>query len=154
MASSVKQALTQDQLWEVLTDQPVEFSTPQIVQRYRNYTSPDVSRPRVHPGRAYDPTHRDEIHGDQANLGDGKNGELINPKPKTNFENRLYNLNELVYERHRQIAKREKALPSHLDRYQTTFGVVTQSSERAGDLINPNKSQAQIEYEFEQPRSM
>lgn len=154
MASSVKQALTHDQLWEVLTDQPAEFATPAVVQRYRNYTSADVSRARVHPGRADDPNHRDETHGDRANLGDGKNGELINPKPRTNFENRLHNLNELVYERHRQLAKQEKALPAKLDRYQTTFGVVTQSSERAGELINPNKSHAQIEYEFEQPRSM
>ena len=130
------------------------FSTPQVVQRYRNYTSPDVSRPRVHPGRAFDPTHRDETHGDQANQGDGKNGELINSKPKTNFGNRLNNLNELVYDRHRQRLKQEKLLPSTVDRYTTTFGVATKSSERAGEIVNPNKSQAQIEFEYEQPRSM
>lgn len=154
MASAVKQALTHDQLWEVLTDKPAEFGTPEVVQRYRNYTSADVSRPRIHPGRAYDANHRDETHGDRANLGDGKNGELINPKPKTGFENRLYNLNELVYDRNRQIMKQEKAFPSHLDKYKTTFGVVTRSEERAGEIINPNKSHAQIEYEYEQPRSM
>ncbi|CAF0810476.1 unnamed protein product [Rotaria sordida] len=154
MASTVKQALTHDQLWEVLTDKPVEFSTPEVVQRYRNYTAPDVSRPRIHPGRAYDPNHRDEIHGDQMNLGDGKNGEIINPKPKTTFENRLFNLNELVYDRNRQRIKQENSLPSTINKYKTTFGIPTRSSEKAGDLINPNKSQAQIEYEFEQPRSM
>ncbi len=154
MASTVKQALTHDQLWEVLTDKPAEFSTPEVVQRYRNYTSPDVSHPRIHPGRAYDPNHRDETHGDQANLGDGKNGEIINPKPKTNFENRLFNLNELVYDRNRQRLKQEKLLPSTVDKYKTTFGVATKSSERAGDIVNPKKSQAQIEYEYEQPRSM
>ena len=154
MASTVKQALTHDQLWEVLTDQPAEFSTPQIVQRYRNYTSPDVSRARIHPGRANDPNHRDEIHGDPGNLGDGKNGEIINPKPKTSFENRLYNLNEMVYERNRQRLKQEKLLPPTVDKYKTTFGVPTKSSERAGEIVNPNKSQAQIEYEYEQPRSM
>jgi hypothetical protein len=154
MASTVKQALTHDQLWEVLTNKSAELSTPEVVQRYRNYTSPDVSHPRIHPGRAYDPNHRDEIHGDQANLGDGKNGEIINPKPKTNFENRLFNLNELVYDRNRQRLKQEKLLPSTVDKYKTTFGVATKSSERAGDIVNPKKSQAQIEYEYEQPRSM
>ena len=154
MASAVKQALTHDQLWEVLTDKPAEFGTPEVVQRFRNYTSADVSRPRIHPGRAYDSNHRDETHGDRANLGDGKNGELINPKPKTGFENRLYNLNELVYDRNRQIMRQEKSLPSHLHKYKTTFGVVTRSEERAGEIINPNKSHAQIEYEYEQPRSM
>jgi hypothetical protein len=154
MASTVKQALTHDQLWEVLTDKPSEFSTPEVVQRYRNYTAPDVSRPRIHPGRAYDPNHRDETHGDQANLADGKNGEIINPKPKTNFENRLFNLNELVYDRNRQRLKQEKLLPPTIDKYKTTFGVATKSSERAGEIVNPKKSQPQIEYEFEQPRSM
>ena len=154
MASTVKQALTHDQLWELLTDKPAEFETPEVVQRYRNYTSADVSRACVHPGRAHDPNHREETHGDRANLGDGKNGELINPKPKTGFENRLHNLNELVYERNRQIVKQEKALPANLDKYKTTFGVVTYSNERAGEIINPNKSHAQIEYEYEEPRSM
>jgi hypothetical protein len=154
MAASIKQVLTHDQLWDVLTDKSTEFATPEVVQRYRNYTSPDVARSTIHPGRAYDPNHRDETHGDRANLGDSKNGELINPKPKTTFENRLLNLNELVYERNRQIMRQEKALPSTLNKYQTTFGIATQSSERAGDVINPNKSQAQIEYEYEQPRSL
>lgn len=154
MASSIKQVLTHDELWEVLTDKPVEFSTPEVVQRYRNYTSPDVSQAQIHPGRARDPNHREMIHGDRANLGDGKNGELINPKPKTNFENRLFNLNELVYERNRQIMKQEKSLPANLDKYKTTFGIATHSSERAGELVNPNKSHAQIEYEYEKPRSM
>jgi hypothetical protein len=154
MASTVKQALTHDQLWEVLTDKPAEFSTPNIVQRYRNYTSPDVSNARIHPGRAYDPNHRDEIHGDRANLGDGKNSEIINPKPKTNYENRLFNLNELVYERNRQRIKQEKSLPSTIDKYKTTFGAPTHSSEKAGDIVNPKISQAQLEYEYEQPRSM
>lgn len=154
MAATVKQVLTRDQLWEVLTDKPAELSTPEVVQRYRNYTSPDVSHPRVHPGRAYDPTHRDETHGDQMNLGDGKNGEIINPKPKTAFENRLFNLNELVYERNRHRMAQNKMLPATVDRYKTTFGIPTQSGEKAGDLVNPNISRAQIEYEFEQPRSM
>ena len=154
MASAIKQTLTHDQLWEVLTDNPVEFSTPQVVQRYRNYTSPNVSCPRIHPGRAYDPTHPDKIHGDQTNTNDGKNGELINPKLKTTFENRLYNLNELVYERNRERIKQEKSLPLHIDKYQTTFGIPTKSSEKAKDIVNPNKSQTQIEYEYEQPRSM
>lgn len=154
MASTVKQALTQDQLWDLLTDKQAGLRAPEVVQRYRNYTSPDVSHPRVHPGRAHDPTHRDETHGDIGNIGDGKNGELINPKPRTNFENRLNNLNELVYERNRQKAKQDKLLPATIDRYRTTFGIATVSSEKAGDIVNPNKSHAQIEYEFEQPRSM
>ncbi|CAF1548768.1 unnamed protein product [Rotaria magnacalcarata] len=154
MASSVKQVLTHDQLWEVLTDKAVASATPEVVQRYRNYTSPDVSRSRVHPGRAYDPNHRDETHGDQMNLGDGKNGEIINPKPKTNFENRLFNLNELVYERNRHRMQQDTLLPPAIDRYKTTFGLVSKASDRAGDVVNPKKSQAQIEYEFEQPRSM
>ena len=127
MAATVKQALTHDQLWEVLTDKPVESSTPEVVQRYRNYTSPNVSQPRVHPGRAYDPTHREKTHGDVGNIGNEKNGEIINPKPITNFENRLFNLNELVYERNRQRLKQEKLLPSTVDRYKTTFGMPTVS---------------------------
>ena len=154
MASTIKQTLTHDQLWEVLTDTPVEFSTPQIVQRYRNYTSPNVSCPRIHPGRAYDPNHRDEIHGDQLNKGDGKNGELINPKPKTTFENRQFDLNELVYERNRQRIQQQNSLPSTIDRFNTTFGIATKSSEKAGELVNPKISQKQIEYEYEQPRGM
>jgi len=154
MASTVKQALTHDQLWEVLTDKPAEFSTPEVVQRYRNYTSPNVAQPRIHPGRAYDPNHRNETHGDQANLGDGKNGEIINPKPITSFENRLFNLNELVYDRNRQRLKQEKLLPATIDKYKTTFGMATKSSEKAGDIVNPNISHAQIEYDYEQPRSM
>ncbi|CAF5211097.1 unnamed protein product, partial [Rotaria magnacalcarata] len=132
MASSVKQVLTHDQLWEVLTDKAVASATPEVVQRYRNYTSPDVSRSRVHPGRAYDPNHRDETHGDQMNLGDGKNGEIINPKPKTNFENRLFNLNELVYERNRHRMQQDTLLPPAIDRYKTTFGLVSKASDRAG----------------------
>ena len=154
MASTVKQALTHDHIWDVLVDRPAEFSTPETVQRFRNYTSPHVARSRTHPGRAYDPDHRDETHGDRGNLGDGKNGEVINPKPKTGFANRLANLNELVHERNRQLMKQEKSLPANIDKYNTTFGIVTQSSEGAGEVINPNKSQAQIEYEYEQPRSM
>ncbi|CAF1413742.1 unnamed protein product [Adineta steineri] len=152
MASKVKQALTHDQLWAVLTDTPAD--TPEIVQRYRNYTSPNVSQPRVHPGRAYDPTHRNETHGDQANLGDGKNGEIINPKPMTSFENRLYNLNELVYERNRERLKLEKLLPTTVDKYKTTFGRPSEASDKAGDIVNPKKSHTQIEFEYEQPRSM
>ncbi|CAF1132052.1 unnamed protein product [Adineta ricciae] len=154
MAATVKQALTHDQLWEVLTDKPVESSTPEVVQRYRNYTSPNVAQPRVHPGRAYDPTHREKTHGDVGNIGNEKNGEIINPKPITNFENRLFNLNELVYERNRQRLKQEKLLPSTVDRYKTTFGMPTASSERAGDIVNPPKSHAEIEFDYEQPRSM
>lgn len=154
MASSVKQILTHDQLWDVLSDQPVDIPTPAVVQRFRNYTSPDVSRPQIHPGRAFDSTHRDETHGVRTNLNDANSGALINPKLRTTFENRLFNLDELVYERNRTIMKQEKALPSNLSKYGTTFGIVTQSCENAGELINPAKSRAQIEYEFEKPRSM
>ncbi|CAF4950665.1 unnamed protein product, partial [Rotaria socialis] len=44
--------------------------------------------------------------------------------------------------------QQDKLLPPAIDRYKTTFGMASKASDRAGDVVNPKKSQAQIEYEF------
>ncbi|CAF0997764.1 unnamed protein product, partial [Didymodactylos carnosus] len=152
-AQETKKILTHDQLWDVLVDLPSEFSTPSNVQRFRNYTSPDVSNQRTHPGRANDPNRREMTHGVKL-IESEHSGTLINPKKKTNYEQRQFNANELVYERNRTKLKQDQALPKTIDKYETTFGIKTISGERVGDIVNPKISQPLIEYDYEQPRGM
>ncbi|KAI2654882.1 EF-hand domain-containing family member B [Labeo rohita] len=77
-------------------------------------------------------------------------GSVINPSPKTRFQERLRHLQEINYATSQKAPlgrSRVQGLPSWLDPEGTTFGVATLQLSNGGEIINPPKTAHQVKKE-------
>ncbi|KAL1258646.1 hypothetical protein QQF64_009223 [Cirrhinus molitorella] len=126
--------------------------TPPVVRKFVHSARPPVGTVRVFHGKANDPDVASTlVHG--VNTKSSINaGSVISPAPKTRFQERLRQLQEINY------ASNQKAplgrsqvqglgLPSWLDPERTTFGVTTLQLSNGGEIINPPKTAEQVKKE-------
>ncbi|XP_056618459.1 EF-hand domain-containing family member B isoform X3 [Triplophysa dalaica] len=81
-------------------------------------------------------------------------GLVINPAPKTRFQESLRHLQEINYATNRKAPLGRSqvqgpGLPSWIDPEKTTFGVTTLKFSNAGEIINPPKTAHQVQNEAE-----
>ncbi|KAL4217128.1 hypothetical protein ACF0H5_023582 [Mactra antiquata] len=130
--------------------------SPDVIRRFRSTVRPDAGEMRVFYGKAKDP-HM--IWAKQMNHGINTQpsffaSELVNPRPKSLFQQRKLDRKESHYASHQKAPlgtshNQDPHLPKGLDKYQFTFGLPTELDTGAGGLINPNKTYEEVEKENE-----
>uniref|UniRef100_A0A8C7NYC9 EF-hand domain-containing protein n=1 Tax=Oncorhynchus mykiss TaxID=8022 RepID=A0A8C7NYC9_ONCMY len=127
--------------------------TPPVVRKFLNTTRPGAGAIRVFHGKANDPDIASTlVHGvsSQASISGGL---VINPPPKTIYQQRLQQLSEAGYSTNQKAPlgrshDQSPGLPNCLDIGNATFGV--KSPNTAGVIINPPKSAEQVATEAQE----
>uniref|UniRef100_A0A673GL21 EF-hand domain-containing protein n=1 Tax=Sinocyclocheilus rhinocerous TaxID=307959 RepID=A0A673GL21_9TELE len=129
--------------------------TPPVVRKFVNSARPPVGTVRVFHGKANDPDIGSTlVHG--VNTKSSINaGLVINPAPKTRFQERLRQLQEINYATNRKAPLGRSqvqgpGLPSWLDPEKTTFGVTALQLSNGGEIINPPKTAHQVKKEADE----
>ncbi|WAR11450.1 EFHB-like protein [Mya arenaria] len=128
--------------------------SPEVIRKFRATVRPDAGEMRVFYGRAKDP-HR--VWATEMNHGISTQPsffakELVNPRPKSLFQQRMLDRKEGHYASHitaplGRSHNQATGLPPGLNKYEFTFGIPTELDTGAGGLINPNKTYERVEEE-------
>ncbi|KAJ7985431.1 hypothetical protein DPEC_G00351970 [Dallia pectoralis] len=135
-----------------LQETPPTRCTPPAVRKFLSSTRPGAGSIRVFHGKANDPDIASTlIHGVSAKASVSA-GFLINPPPKTVYQQRLHQLCEAGYSTTKKAPlgkshNQSIGLPGWHDPGKTTFGVKLLRNAAAGVIINPPKSAEQVETE-------
>ncbi|KAF4102758.1 EF-hand domain-containing family member B isoform X2 [Onychostoma macrolepis] len=129
--------------------------TPPVVRKFVNSARPPVETVRVFHGKANDPDIASTlVHG--VNTKSSINaGSVINPAPKTRFQEWLRHLHEINYANYQKAplgrsGVQGPGLPSWLDAEKTTFGVTTLQLSNGSEVINPPKTTHQVKKEADE----
>ncbi|NXX83725.1 EFHB protein, partial [Urocolius indicus] len=126
--------------------------TPTTVRKFRNTTNPAPGVERIFYGRADDPDIASHMtHGIETRFLHSA-ASLINPLPKTTFQQKIQDKKEAIYFSNRQASlgrshDQSSMLPKGLDIINTTFGKKVIKDVSAGELINPPKTFEEVDKE-------
>ncbi|NXP14350.1 EFHB protein, partial [Thinocorus orbignyianus] len=124
--------------------------TPTTVRKFRNTTNPAPGVERIFYSRADDPVIAAHLtHGIESRSSLSA-ASLINPLPKTNFQQNIQDKKEAIYFSNRQAPlgrshDQSAMLPEGLDIINTTFGTKVVQGVSAGELINPPKTFEEVD---------
>ncbi|NXX15951.1 EFHB protein, partial [Podargus strigoides] len=126
--------------------------TPAIVQKFRNTTNPAPGVERIFYGRADDPDIAVLLTHGIKSRPSLPAASLINPLPKTDFQQKIQDKKEAIYFSNCQTPlgrshDQSSMLPKGLDIINTTFGTKIIQDVPAGELINPPKTFEEVESE-------
>uniref|UniRef100_A0A669P879 EF-hand domain family member B n=1 Tax=Phasianus colchicus TaxID=9054 RepID=A0A669P879_PHACC len=126
--------------------------TPAIVKKFRNTTNPAPGAKRIFYGIADDPDVAAHLTHGITSGSSVAAASLINPLPKTNFQQKLQDRKEAIYFSNREAPlgrshDQSAMLPEGLDITNTTFGTKVIQDTSAGELINPPKTFAEVDKE-------
>ncbi|NXG40568.1 EFHB protein, partial [Psilopogon haemacephalus] len=127
--------------------------TPAIVRKFRNTTNPAPGCERVFYGRADDdPDVASHLTHGITSPSSLSAALLINPLPKTAFQQMIQDKKEAIYFSNRQgplgrSHDQSSMLPKGLDVINTTFGIKVIQDISAGELINPPKTFEEVDKE-------
>ncbi|NXA22500.1 EFHB protein, partial [Ibidorhyncha struthersii] len=124
--------------------------TPTIVRKFRNTTNPAPGVERIFYGRADDPDIAAHLTHGMESCTSLSAASLINPLPKTNFQQKIQDKKEAIYFSNRQAPlgrshDQSSMLPKGLDVINTTFGTKVIQDVSAGELINPPKTFEEVD---------
>ncbi|KAM9648118.1 LOW QUALITY PROTEIN: EF-hand domain-containing family member B [Morphnus guianensis] len=125
--------------------------TPTSVRKFRNTTNPAPGVERIFYGRADDPDIAAHLtHGIESRSSLSA-ASLINPIPKTSFQQKIQDKKEVIYFSNRQASlgrsHDQSSMPKGLDIINTTFGTKVIQDVSAGELINPPKTFEEVDKE-------
>ncbi|XP_010083815.1 PREDICTED: EF-hand domain-containing family member B, partial [Pterocles gutturalis] len=126
--------------------------TPTTVRKFRNTTNPGPGVERIFYGRAGDPDIAAYLtHGIESRASLSA-ASLINPLPKSYFQQKIQDKKEAIYFSNRQAPlgtshDQSSMLPKGLDIINTTFGTKVIRDIPAGELINPPKTSEEVDKE-------
>ncbi|XP_010014793.1 PREDICTED: EF-hand domain-containing family member B, partial [Nestor notabilis] len=124
--------------------------TPPTVRKFRNTTNPAPGVERIFYGRADDPDIASHLtHGIESPPSHSV-ASLINPLPKTSFQQKMQDKIEAIYLRNRRAPlgrSHDAMLPKDLDILNTTFGINAIQDVSGGELINPPKTFEEVDKE-------
>ncbi|XP_074006884.1 EF-hand domain-containing family member B [Numenius arquata] len=124
--------------------------TPTTVRKFRNTTNPAPGVERIFYGRADDPDIAAHLtHGIESRSSLSA-ASLMNPLPKTNFQQNTQDKKEAIYFSNRQAPlgrshDQSAMLHEGLDIINTTFGTKVVQDVSAGELINPPKTFEEVD---------
>ncbi|NXT81158.1 EFHB protein, partial [Zapornia atra] len=126
--------------------------TPNTVRKFRNTTNPAPGVERIFYGRAGDPDIAAHLTHGIASRSSPSAASLINPLPKTYFQQKIQDKKEAIYFSNRQAPLGKShdpssMLPEGLDIINTTFGKKVILDGPAGELINPPKTFEEVDKE-------
>ncbi|XP_040449508.1 EF-hand domain-containing family member B [Falco naumanni] len=126
--------------------------TPTTVRKFRNTTNPAPGAERIFYGRADDPDVAAHLTHGIASCSSLSAASLINPLPKTNFQQKIQDKKEAIYFSNREASlgrshDQSCMLPKGLDIINTTFGTKVIQEVSAGELINPPKTFEEVDKE-------
>ncbi|XP_072548550.1 EF-hand domain-containing family member B [Salminus brasiliensis] len=130
-------------------------TTPPVVRKFLNSTRPEAGVIRVFFGKANDPDIASSLVHGISTRSSITGGSVINPPPKTRYQERLRELQEAVYDSKRKAPLgrsqvKGPGLPDWVDPEKTAFGVKTMLPSNAGEIINPPKTVEQVEKEAQE----
>ncbi|XP_042657616.1 EF-hand domain-containing family member B isoform X3 [Tyto alba] len=125
---------------------------PTTVQKFRNATNPAPGVERMFYGRANDPDIAVHLTHGIVSRSSLSAASLINPLPKTDFQQRIQDKKEAIYLSNRQAPlgrshDQSCMLPEGLDIINTTFGTKVIQDVSAGEIINPPKTYEEVDKE-------
>ncbi|KAK1806369.1 hypothetical protein P4O66_004886 [Electrophorus voltai] len=137
---------------EEITPRPV---TPSVVRKFLNSTHPEAGAIRVFFGKANDPDIASTLVHGISTRPSISGGSLINPPPKTQYQERLRELQESIYDSSQKAPLgraqlKGPGLPVQFDYEKTAFSVKSLLPLTAGEIINPSKSVEQVEKEAQE----
>lgn len=111
----------------------VQPPSPEVIRRFRATVRPDAGEMRVFYGKAQDPHlvwAKEMSHGINTQPSFFAH-ELVNPRPKSLFQQRKIDKKEGLYASHVRAPlgrshNQEAGLPKGLDKYEFTFGIPTE----------------------------
>ncbi|NXH77605.1 EFHB protein, partial [Hydrobates tethys] len=126
--------------------------TPTTVRKFRNTTNPAPGVERIFYGRADDPDIAAHLTHGIESCSSLSAASLINPLPKTAFQQKIQDKKEAIYFSNRQASlgrshDPSSMLPKGLDIINTTFGTKVIQDVSAGELINPPKTFEEVDKE-------
>ncbi|KFP98309.1 EF-hand domain-containing family member B, partial [Leptosomus discolor] len=126
--------------------------TPTTVRKFRNTTNPAPGVERIFYGRADDPDIAAHLTHGIVSRSSLSAASLINPLPKSNFQQKIQDKKEAIYCSNRQAPlgrshDQSSMLPKGLDIINTTFGMKVIQDISAGELINPPKTFEEVDKE-------
>ncbi|XP_010888160.2 EF-hand domain-containing family member B isoform X1 [Esox lucius] len=126
--------------------------TPPVVRKFLNSARPGPGAIRVFHGKANDPDIAGTVIHGVSTKASVSAASLINPPPKTFYQQRLHQLSEAGYSTNQKAPlgkshNQSLGLPDWLDTGKTTFGVKLLRNAAAGTIINPPKHAEQVETE-------
>ncbi|NXA40103.1 EFHB protein, partial [Eudromia elegans] len=129
--------------------------TPIIVKKFRNTTNPAPGVERIFYGRADDPDIASHLTHGISSRSSLAAALLINPLPKTNFQQKIQDRKEAIYLSNRQAAlgrshDQTPMLPAGMDITNTTFGTTVIRDISGGELINPLKTFEEVDKQARQ----
>ncbi|XP_038848618.1 EF-hand domain-containing family member B-like [Salvelinus namaycush] len=126
--------------------------TPPVVRTFLNTTCPGAGTIRVFHGKANDPDIASTLVHGESSQASISGGLVINPPPKTIYQQRLHQLWYSTNQKAPLGRSRDQSpgLPNWFDTDtgKATFGV--KSPKTAGVIINPPKSAEQVETEAQE----
>nr|XP_029481760.1 EF-hand domain-containing family member B isoform X1 [Oncorhynchus nerka] len=129
--------------------------TPPVVRKFLNTTRPGARAIRVFHGKANDPDIASTLVHGVSSQSSISGGLVINPPPKTIYQQRLHQLSEAGYSTNQKAPlgrshDQSPGLPNCLDIGNATFGVKSPKSAAAGVIINPPKCAEQVATEAQE----
>ncbi|CAM9216450.1 unnamed protein product [Bubo scandiacus] len=126
--------------------------TPDTLRKFRNTTNPAPGVERIFYGRADGPDIAAHLTHGIESCSSLSAASLINPLPKTDFQQRIQDKKEAIYFSNRQASlgrshDQSCMLPKGLDIINTTFGTKVIQGIPAGEIINPPKTSEEVDKE-------
>lgn len=128
--------------------------SPPVIRRFRDTFRPDPAKKTIFYGKAFDPQNQwaEKLRHGISTHPSITAKELVNPFPKTLLQQRAIDVKEKNYASHvraplGKIHDQSVGLPAGLDTDKFTFGLATELNSGAGELVNPNKTYAQVDEE-------
>ncbi|XP_036414117.1 EF-hand domain-containing family member B [Colossoma macropomum] len=130
-------------------------ATPPVVRKFLSSTRPEAGVIRVFFGKANDPDIASTLVHGISTRPSITSGSVINPQPKTRYQERLCELQEAIYDSKQKAPLgrsqvKGPGLPDWIDPEKTAFGVKSLLPCNAGEIINPPKTAGQVEKEAQE----
>ncbi|XP_026564001.1 EF-hand domain-containing family member B [Pseudonaja textilis] len=129
--------------------------TPPVVKKFRNTSNPPTGKERVFYGRANDPDIASYLtHGITTIISENASS-LVNPPPKTYFQQKIKEKKESVYLSNCQAPlgkshDQSLRMPKGLDVNNTRFGTTVKQEISAADIVNPRKTFDEVQKEAQE----
>ncbi|NXA14159.1 EFHB protein, partial [Sapayoa aenigma] len=126
--------------------------TPAAVRKFRNTTDPAPGAKTIFYGTADDPDIATHLTHGIKTYSPFSVASLINPVPKTDFQEKMQDMKEAIYSSNREAPlgrthDQSSMLPEGLDIINTTFGIKVVKDVSAGEIVNPPKTFEEVDKE-------